>query len=345
MPTEELKSVTQEIAETLGEKDDGPLSQLEMLVEHKGEEFVREVLKETLEVEKKGGMRTHSGKRRRTVGGVFFYLAKGKLEPELRQKIFPNFGTTKRGTVISWDERHEMAAAAREKPGRARVITCMVQGRIEDVEIKESSVVLTLLYTHEDSATYPRGVPVPPSDDMALTVYMGIGHWESVAGSLEHKRDEIIINGTMGFDPETESIAIFAQQVTTRYQERKKRQAEREAEAKAEKSQKQPAAQKPAQSDKKGGKDARNGKAAKAQPQPRQQKETPPPVAPSVEIDLPDGLPEDVVARLTQLHQAAATLRERIAAKEARGQKSTLEQKLLNNTQSQIDNLEKQYVT
>ena len=43
---------------------------------------------EALTVEANGGMRTQDGSRRRTKGGVFFYLVRGRVSPRERQQLF-----------------------------------------------------------------------------------------------------------------------------------------------------------------------------------------------------------------------------------------------------------------
>lgn len=346
MSTEAYPSVVQEVASALGETDEAPLNQLVRLLEVKGEDFLKEVLAETLAIEEKGGMKTHKGNRRRTPGGVFFFLVKGKLEPELRADVFPNFGTTKKGTVIAWDDRQEIVEETQKQPGRARIVTAQVQGVVDKVEIRETSVVLSLLYSHEKSMTYPRGVPYPPHDDSQITVYMGLAHWEGVEKALSSSdKDEILVTGTLFYDEETRSIAIFSSHVTTRLTERHAQRAAREAAAK-EAAKAEKAAQ--AEPNKKGKPDARqpaskqNGKNDKK----GKGKSSAPAELPTVTADvkLPDNLPADVAEKLTQLHNAAATLRERVAVKEAKGQKTQLEEKLLRNTLNQIESLEKQYV-
>jgi hypothetical protein len=50
---------------------------------------VRAFLQQTLAIEAEGGMLVTSGKRRRTPGGVFFYLVCKNVSPEERKAIFP----------------------------------------------------------------------------------------------------------------------------------------------------------------------------------------------------------------------------------------------------------------
>lgn len=50
-----------------------------------------ELLQTTLEIERHGGMLTLDGSRRRTRGGVFFYLARGRMTKEQRERVFPQW--------------------------------------------------------------------------------------------------------------------------------------------------------------------------------------------------------------------------------------------------------------
>lgn len=53
------------------------------IIETLGKECVFGLLRRTLEVENAGGMQTLKGSRRRTIGGVFFHLAKAEYPEEL----------------------------------------------------------------------------------------------------------------------------------------------------------------------------------------------------------------------------------------------------------------------
>ncbi|MEO1290910.1 MAG: hypothetical protein AAFV93_24500 [Chloroflexota bacterium] len=103
MTPEEIKTATDEFAKALGEKDEKPVGQIALMVEHLGKEWVQARIDETNKIEEGEGLKTDDGKRRRTKGGVFFYLSKGKMEDEVRAKIFPNFGS--KGKVVEWEER------------------------------------------------------------------------------------------------------------------------------------------------------------------------------------------------------------------------------------------------
>lgn len=97
MTKEEIKAIAADIAAQLNEEDKQAISQIKRLVKKVGEEKTRAILAQTLEKEAQGGMLTLDGSRRRTVGGVFFYLARGEITaPEDKRYIWPNVAPKKK---------------------------------------------------------------------------------------------------------------------------------------------------------------------------------------------------------------------------------------------------------
>ena len=82
------EATIQTISKALGEADEGPLAQIQAVVEALGDETSLSLLTETDRIEKAGGMERGDGKGRRSPGGVFFYLARQKLPKEQRAAIF-----------------------------------------------------------------------------------------------------------------------------------------------------------------------------------------------------------------------------------------------------------------
>lgn len=74
------------ITQTLGETDWKPRIQIERIVQHLGADFAMAKLQETEQVESQGGLMLTDGSRRRTKGGVFFYLVRQWLKGEKRQE-------------------------------------------------------------------------------------------------------------------------------------------------------------------------------------------------------------------------------------------------------------------
>jgi hypothetical protein len=82
------EATIQTISKALGEADEGPLAQIQAVVDALGDETSLSLLAETDRIEKAGGMERGDGKGRRSPGGVFFYLARQKLPKEQRAAIF-----------------------------------------------------------------------------------------------------------------------------------------------------------------------------------------------------------------------------------------------------------------
>jgi phosphorylated adapter RNA export protein len=89
MDEKQIADLAKNIAEKLSEAENSSIRKIKRLIRIMGDNFVNSVLEESLKLETQGGLMTLDGSRRRTLGGVFFYLAKGKLDKETRQKIFP----------------------------------------------------------------------------------------------------------------------------------------------------------------------------------------------------------------------------------------------------------------
>lgn len=81
-------SYADELIETLQEGNSGAVDTLRDFVGICGIEFAKRVLAETQKIEAEGGMMTANGQRRRTIGGVFLYLAKDQMPPTVRNIVF-----------------------------------------------------------------------------------------------------------------------------------------------------------------------------------------------------------------------------------------------------------------
>jgi hypothetical protein len=85
MPTEDTVSA---IAKALSEVEEQPLTQITGVVKVLGDSVSLALLEETQRIEQSGGMLLPDGSRRRTPGGVFFFLARQKLSHEDKVAIF-----------------------------------------------------------------------------------------------------------------------------------------------------------------------------------------------------------------------------------------------------------------
>jgi len=73
-----FKIIAADIARQLNETNPKALGQLERLIERVGEDRALTFLTEALSVEASGGLLTNDGSRKRSLGGVYFYIAKGQ---------------------------------------------------------------------------------------------------------------------------------------------------------------------------------------------------------------------------------------------------------------------------
>ncbi len=86
------QNVVETIAAALGETDIVPLRQLNSMVMLCGTNFALALLEETERIEADEGIPTADGMRRRTKGGVFFYLARFRMAQPLRVIIYNRKG-------------------------------------------------------------------------------------------------------------------------------------------------------------------------------------------------------------------------------------------------------------
>lgn len=332
---EDIQKEAQKIAEILGETDEQPLGQIAQVIEKCGLELVQKVTEETNKIEEKGGMKTHDGKRRRTKGGVFFFIIKGRMDADVRQEIFPNFGKHSNGDAappgIKWEERLEHYKPLLEEPGQVKNLTVTLIGRPGKLHIENGSVMTVIEQKEVKAPPYPKGVP--DFDEVEKITYyyvfMSLRHWEKIAESLEDETDMMIVEGTSVYDPEIEGISLLTTSTTTKLLERQKRLSAAQ-EAEKQKKAKQPKKSDNKKSDSKKSNTKAESKAPKSKP------------APPKELG---NVPASVADKLKQLHSAAETLRQKIETMEEQGKKTGLNmtRRLLEQTEKQITALEKQY--
>jgi len=377
VPSEEDEKIAREIAAVLRETESLPKAQVARIVAVMGEAAARELLAETLKVEEAGGMLTNSGDRRRTPGGVYFYLAKGRMTPEQRGQVFPHLAPRVLPS-LAWADRHEhVAALLNSEPNDRRLRTAIIQlrGFVADWRRIENSVMLKMVYAHRDDIPLPRAVPAPPADSpTTFIVYIGPRHWDKVEKIVLANMDPLVIEGIPFFDQETNSLAVLALFVSSQEMMAKERRELIGEQAQAEMAPKPTRQEQKRQAEARKAEAAKKAEAAQAAPpsksapsapgnkipvvkpasKPPKAASTPLPPkvsqepgaesAPPSALPVPLGMPADVAAKLQQLHQAAHTLRERIAAMETKKQPGiAMTRKLLENTEKQIETLMKQY--
>ena len=308
---DQISQLARQVADALGEKSAQPITQIGGLIEKCGWQFVETVLAETEATQAAGGLLTHDRKRRRSKGGVFFYLAKGRMDPKLRSAIFPNFGKGGDGTIappgIDWEDRVAPMKALRAEAGQISGLTVSLSGRPGQLRIDGSSVMTVIEQREVKAPPYPKGVPHFDTVDGVTRYYifMSLRHWKRVEKALEDETDLLVIEGSAVYDAALEGIAILSTRVSTKALDYQKRKAKSQALRKASEAREE---------------------------------------APADPPDL-TGLPPEAADKLTQLTSAADKLRRKLAAMEASGQGSggKMTRSLLSQTEKQIASLRRQY--
>jgi len=229
-----LRKVADDIADALGEKQYGPRKLVRAIVERCGERFSRQVLADTEEVMAAGGMLTQESDRLRTKGGVFFYLARGRMSDETRNAIFPprsgrgreSQTETSNLPELLWVERKTLFDSLLDDPGKVENVKITLIGRPGKIELRKDLIVTTL--THSGGTpSLPKGVPPLPEAPTVYTVYIGARQWRKVEDAVNNDPDDpMIVDGICAFDPELQTISVHATHVSTRALETARKESE-----------------------------------------------------------------------------------------------------------------------
>jgi hypothetical protein len=235
------------IAEQLGETSVEPLAQLHKIVSKLGPEQSLAFLQEAQELESGDGLLIKSGKRRRTLGGVFFRIVRERgpdniwrcfdawpKPPKKQTQKSPEGKATKKPPVkhrdkeeqqvtFMWRDRIKCLDQIGLRKGETKAVRIAISGRPGTVIRRPGCVVTTM--KQRTPPDLPAGLPERPAFFTSYVLFIAKKQWDMVAAALEADPDDmLIVEGWPTLDPETSSIAIFAQAVTTKRIRQAKRQ-------------------------------------------------------------------------------------------------------------------------
>jgi len=204
----ESTEVARQIAERLGEPN---LELIERIVGRIGAEQTWALLAETLRIEAAGGLLTADGTRRRTPGGVFFHLTRGRIPNRDRWKLWPQ-DRPARPPRLHWDERGQFMQEALAGRGVIMSARLKLVGRPGKV-VQAGRCVLIVMQGGEKPPALPKGLPKPPSEPTTYTVYIASKQWRRVEKVLEDPQNLLVVEGYPAYDARLPGLALFALRV------------------------------------------------------------------------------------------------------------------------------------
>ncbi len=228
-PDQSTTYIVADIAAQLSETNPPAQAQIKAIIEAVGEDQARAWLTETLDIEAKGGMQTKNQKRRRTPGGVYLYLARGRLPKETQRQIFPyphkrkGKGKQSKPKPFRWEERLDIFTEIEPTSGEVQTVKLTLIGRPGKL-IDKGQVMLTTMKSTK-APSLPKGLPKPPDKETTYIVFIAAKQWRRVAESIKDPEDALIVEGYPFFDERLKTIAVLGQSVTTKLLQRAKREA------------------------------------------------------------------------------------------------------------------------
>jgi len=240
-----LRAVAATLADQLDEHTSSVRYRLWQIVRTLGEEQSLALLDETHTIESGGGLLIGDQSRRRTMGGVYFHLARQRLKDDPAFFwIFGNRQATKSEKLTKdppstlaqpvvppappflWAERQAVIEEALHQVGGHSTMKVTLVGRPSSKVIEKDQFVLLAMPTQTIPAL-PKGIPVPPEQTQTqVLVYIAMKQWKKVAEALANPEDALIVEGFGIYEPQINGLAVLATNVTTKGLQQAKRQSE-----------------------------------------------------------------------------------------------------------------------
>jgi hypothetical protein len=221
------QQVARDIARQLQETNLEAIEQIGLIVQRLGVEKAQEFLQETLKTEAEGGLLVQDGSRRRTSGGTFFYLVRGKVSRKDRWAIWPHLAPKPKPPpppAFEWKERLKIVPKLFKRVGESKTVKITLIGRPGRI-VEKGEVVLTSMQGSK-APSLPKGLPPVPTDPTTYVVFIAQKQWKKVARAIKDPQDVLIVEGYPVLDKRLRTVTVFTQSVTTKLLQAAKREAQ-----------------------------------------------------------------------------------------------------------------------
>lgn len=174
--TNDTEATVAYIAEILEETDAEPIDSIRRIVQRLGVDFANDVLAETQRIEAAGGLLTQKRDRRRSPGGVFFYIARQRMIANGQRAdlhaIFPPRNRNDRMPTSA--EAVPLPAASVVRPLRPRPRNEQARQRLSDQQRRpvNQAAILAVIERHigQPEDLYRRSIN-PETGEVTLAFY------------------------------------------------------------------------------------------------------------------------------------------------------------------------------
>lgn len=233
MSDERAVTVAAHIAEQLGEVEELPRLQIAKVVELVGIERAMGFLIRAEQIEADGGLMLPAKARRRTFGGVFFFLVRRGVSDKQRRQIFGKRYNQERApqTPVAppfrWADYPAILDQFKGDTGVADSLVVEVKGRPGRV-IDRERVVIVRMERNYDGGALPgvsSDIPLPARiPAVPCVVLIRRKSWNKVKDALDaDENDRLIAKGPAFYDADHRVFTIAATVVTTIAIERERR--------------------------------------------------------------------------------------------------------------------------
>lgn len=211
------------IIDTLGETEPTPVRQITLIVSYCGVEQAMGWLHEAQRIEANGGMMTTDQSRRRTLGGVFFYVARGAMKRKHVDAIFDHIRerhirmNIAQAQALPEQRRQQLAPlnATLEPIGKVDSVSITIVGRPGQVDLLNANLVVTRMTHFKVPSKLPKGLPPFPDTPTEYVVYVAYKQWQKVAEAMTDPDDQLIVEGAPTFDAALGAMVVYAQDVAS----------------------------------------------------------------------------------------------------------------------------------